>query len=154
MKRSFLPQIQKLTWMFIGAALFFGACNGSTTEESAAENSGSNPTNTAISENEPVESMVQFFDKTISGSTLTVVDFYAEWCGPCKRMAPFVKELKEENSNINVMQIDAEANADIAGRYNIEGYPTIIFFKDGQIVDRVLGFMDKTTLEEYVNRLK
>ncbi len=154
MKRSFLPQMHKLSWMFIGAALFLSACNGSTTEESATENTNTSSSNSAVSENEPVESMVQYFDRTISGNTLTVVDFYAEWCGPCKRMAPFVKELKDENSDINVMQIDAEANVDIAGRYRIEGYPTIIFFKDGQIVDRVLGYMDKSALEEYVNRLK
>ena len=107
-----------------------------------------------VSETEPVQSMSQYFDATIAENKLTVVDFYTTWCGPCKRMDPFVKQVKAENADINVLQVDAEAYMDISQRYNLEGYPTLIFFKGGQVVDRALGYMEKEGIMQLVNRLK
>jgi thioredoxin 1 len=106
------------------------------------------------SETEPAQSMAQFFDAKIAENKLTVVDFYTTWCGPCKRMEPFIKQVKAENSDINVLQVDAEAYMEISQRYNLEGYPTLIFFKGGQVVDRALGYMDKEGIMQFVNRLK
>lgn len=95
------------------------------------------------------------FDRVIAGNKLTMVDFYTTWCGPCKIMAPFVQQIKEENADIvNVVQVDAEAQLDIAGRYNIQGYPTLIFFKGGQIVFEALGGRGKADLLELVNKYK
>ena len=95
------------------------------------------------------------FDKTIKENKLTMVDFYTTWCGPCKRMAPSVLKVKSEMKDVvNVMQIDAEAQADIAGRYAIEAYPTLVFFKKGQVVGNVVGLQSYDQIVEFVNKLK
>lgn len=160
MKRSFLNLKSTFMWMVLGTTLFLGACNGTSTESENAgvgaetTQTGSEEATGMVSETEPVQSMSQYFDATIAENKLTVVDFYTTWCGPCKRMDPFVKEVKAENADINVLQVDAEAYMDISQRYNLEGYPTLIFFKGGQVVDRALGYMDKEGIMEFVNRLK
>lgn len=95
------------------------------------------------------------FMNIIAEEKLTMVDFYTTWCGPCKMMDPFVKEIKEENSDIvNVLQVDAEAQFDIASQYDIQGYPTVIFFKNGQLVHRAMGAMPKEELLRLVNQFK
>lgn len=160
MKRSFLNLKSTFMWMVLGTTLFLGACNGTSTESENAgvgaetTQTGSEEATGMVSETEPVQSMSQYFDATIAENKLTVVDFYTTWCGPCKRMDPFVKEVKAENADINVLQVDAEAYMDISQRYNLEGYPTLIFFKGGQVVDRALGYMDKEGIMQFVNRLK
>lgn len=160
MKRSFLNLKSTFMWMVLGTTLFLGACNGTSTESENAgvgaetTQTGSEEATGMVSETEPVQSMSQYFDATIAENKLTVVDFYTTWCGPCKRMDPFVKEVKSENADINVLQVDAEAYMDISQRYNLEGYPTLIFFKGGQVVDRALGYMEKDNIMQFVNRLK
>ncbi len=160
MKRSFLNLKSTFMWMVLGTTLFLGACNGTSTESENAgvgaetTQTGSEEATGMVSETETVQSMSQYFDATIAENKLTVVDFYTTWCGPCKRMDPFVKEVKAENADINVLQVDAEAYMDISQRYNLEGYPTLIFFKGGQVVDRALGYMDKEGIMQFVNRLK
>jgi thioredoxin 1 len=159
MKRSFLNLKSTFMWMVLGTTLFLGACNGTSSETEGAgvetENTPVNSEGTGmVSETEPVQSMSQYFDATIAENKLTVVDFYTTWCGPCKRMDPFVKQVKAENADINVLQVDAEAYMDISQRYNLEGYPTLIFFKGGQVVDRALGYMEKEGIMQFVNRLK
>ncbi len=95
------------------------------------------------------------FDKLIKGDKLTMVDFYTTWCGPCKRMAPSVVKVKTDMATVvNVLQIDAEAQMDISGRYNIEAYPTLVFFKKGQVVGNVIGLQSYEQIVEYVNKLK
>lgn len=101
MKRSFLNLKSTFMWMVLGTTLFLGACNGTSTE---SENAGvgaeatqtdSEEATGMVSETEPVQSMSQYFDATIAENKLTVVDFYTTWCGPCKRMDPFVRKLKQ-----------------------------------------------------------
>ena len=158
MKGSFLNLRSTFMWIVLGTTLVLGSCTGNTTEseEFVTENAITETANTEAmsSETEPAQSMAQFFDASIAENKLTVVDFYTTWCGPCKRMEPFIKQVKAENSDINVLQVDAEAYMEISQRYNLEGYPTLIFFKGGQVVDRALGYMDKEGIMQFVNRLK
>ena len=158
MKGSFLNLRSTFMWIVLGTTMVLGSCTGNTTEseEFVTENAITETANTEAmsSETEPAQSMAQFFDAKIAENKLTVVDFYTTWCGPCKRMEPFIKEVKAENSDINVLQVDAEAYMEISQRYNLEGYPTLIFFKGGQVVDRALGYMDKEGIMQFVNRLK
>jgi thioredoxin 1 len=158
MKGSFLNLRSTFMWIVLGTTMVLGSCTGNTTEseEFVTENAITETANTEAmsSETEPAQSMAQFFDAKIAENKLTVVDFYTTWCGPCKRMEPFIKQVKAENSDINVLQVDAEAYMEISQRYNLEGYPTLIFFKGGQVVDRALGYMDKEGIMQFVNRLK
>lgn len=158
MKGSFLNLRAIVMGMVLGTILVLGSCTGNTTEPESlgteSENTDTENTGAMSSETEPAQSMAQFFDASIAENKLTVVDFYTTWCGPCKRMEPFIKEVKAENSDINVLQVDAEAYMEISQRYNLEGYPTLIFFKGGQVVDRALGYMDKEGIMQFVNRLK
>jgi thioredoxin 1 len=95
------------------------------------------------------------FDAAIAGDKLVMVDFYTTWCGPCKKMAPFVQQVRETRSkDVVVLQVDAEAQATIADRYRLEGYPTVIFFKRGQVVGRVLGYQTYENLSGLVDRFK
>ncbi|MBL7811970.1 MAG: redoxin family protein [Bacteroidetes bacterium] len=87
------------------------------------------------------------FDKTIKGKKLVMVDFYTTWCGPCKRMAPFIARLKTEKADsVIVLSVDAEAQPEISGRYNLEGYPTVICFKNGSVLANIIGYQDYPNL--------
>ena len=98
---------------------------------------------------------IKDFDKLIAGNKLVMVDFYAVWCGPCKRMAPFVEQVKEEKKDVvTVLSIDAEAQPEISSRYNLEGYPTLIFFKKGQVIANAIGYHDKNQILELINKFK
>lgn len=158
MKGSFLNIRTIAMWLVLGTTVVLGSCTSNTAEPEAfvaeTENSESVNTEAKSNDTEPAQSMAQTFDASIAENKLTVVDFYTTWCGPCKRMEPFIKEVKAENADINVLQVDAEAYMEISQRYNLEGYPTLIFFKGGQVVDRALGYMDKEGIMQFVNRLK
>jgi thioredoxin 1 len=107
----------------------------------------------ASSHDEPITE--KSFDAAIGGSKLVMVDFYTTWCGPCKKMAPFVQQIRENRaSDVVVLKVDAEAQAGIADRYRLEGYPTVIFFKNGQVVGRVLGYQTYENLSGFVDRFK
>lgn len=95
------------------------------------------------------------FDATIAGNKLVMVDFYTTWCGPCKKMAPFVQQIRENRGkDVIVLKVDAEAQATIADRYRLEGYPTVMFFKNGQVIGRALGFQTYENLSGFVDRFK
>ena len=70
----------------------------------------------------------------------TVVDFYANWCGPCKAVGPVIDSLSQEYSGrVNFAKIDTDANQSLAARYDIESIPTVMIFREGRIVDRIVG---------------
>jgi len=83
----------------------------------------------------------------ITASGAVMVDFYADWCGPCKMMAPIVDEAAAAyEGRITFAKLNTDDNQGVAAANKILGIPTLLFFKDGQIVDRVTGAIDKTTL--------
>lgn len=89
------------------------------------------------------------FDELLASSPLLVVDFGAEWCGPCRALAPVIEELAEEyKDRITVATCDIEENNDIAVRYSIRNIPTILFFRNREVVDRHVGNIPRATLEE------
>src|SRR5829696_6262141 len=89
------------------------------------------------------------FDRTITGSSVpVVVDFYADWCGPCKAMAPTLDEFAAKMAGqVLVLKLDTEANPATAARFGIRGIPTLIAFEAGKEKRRHVGLADMTTLE-------
>lgn len=92
------------------------------------------------------------FDSTIA-TGVTLVDMYADWCGPCQALAPIVEELSNKyNWKANITKLDVDASGDIAQRYRVMSIPTILFFKDGQMVGKTVGLQPKENLENELNK--
>ena len=81
---------------------------------------------------------------------LVLVDFYADWCGPCKALAPILEELED----ISVLKINTEEHTDLAVSFGVMSIPTLILFKDGEQVGKNVGFMSKEELESWIKSLK
>ena len=92
------------------------------------------------------------FDQEVLKSTEPVlVDFFAEWCGPCKAMAPALEQVAEEMAGkIKVVKLDVDQNPTVTGKYGIRAMPTLILFKDGQPVATKVGSLPKSQLKEWL----
>jgi thioredoxin 2 len=100
----------------------------------------------------PVELGSANFDAFIARNDLpVVVDFWAEWCGPCKMMAPvFAQAAREQRLQLRLAKLDTEASPDVAGRYGIRSIPTLIMFRNGQEIDRAVGALDAARLRAWL----
>ncbi len=102
-----------------------------------------------------VELTTANWDKEVTESKgIVVVDFWAVWCGPCRIIAPSIEELaKEYAGKVKIGKLNTDENPDVAGRFKIMGIPTIIFFKDGQKADQVVGAVPKQQLKTKIDGL-
>lgn len=79
---------------------------------------------------------------------VAVVDFWAEWCGPCRMIAPILDQLASEyQGKVKVAKLDVDANARTATRFNVRSIPMLLFFKNGQVVDQIVGAQPKASIE-------
>lgn len=94
------------------------------------------------------------FDELLNASEPLVVDFWAEWCGPCKMIAPVVEELANSYAGkVNIGKMDVDENNEISSRYGIRNIPTVLFFKNGQLVDKQVGATQKSALAQKIEAL-
>ncbi|WP_413200321.1 thioredoxin [Nostoc piscinale] len=95
------------------------------------------------------------FEEMLSGSDVPVlVDFYAEWCGPCKMMGPILEQVNAQlNGRIRVVKIDTEKYTELASQYRIEALPTLMLFKQGQPVDKIEGVLQAPQLVKHLQTL-
>lgn len=95
------------------------------------------------------------FSEIIKGETPTLVDFFAEWCGPCKMMKPILEDLKSNmGENVKILKIDVDQNPQIASVFQIQSVPTMILFKNGNIVWRQSGVVPAPQLQSIIEGIK
>ncbi len=102
----------------------------------------------------PVEVSEKSFDQQVlKADSPVLVDFWAPWCGPCRRVAPIVEELAEEYAGkVDFTKVNTDENPSIASRYSVFSIPTLILFKDGQPVDQIVGFKPKSELKKHIDK--
>jgi thioredoxin 1 len=92
------------------------------------------------------------FDSTIA-SGVTLVDFYADWCGPCQVLLPVIDEMaKTYEGRANICKVDVDMSGDIASKFGIMGIPTLLVFKEGQLVEKMVGLQSREALVDVVEK--
>ena len=96
----------------------------------------------------------EFQTEVLDSKELVLVDFFATWCGPCKMMAPVIDQLAEEmDGKAKIFKIDVDEARDLAAKYRIMSVPTLMFFKNGEVVDQIMGAVPKDRLVDKINAL-
>lgn len=91
------------------------------------------------------------FDKIINSGTV-LVDFYAEWCGPCKMISPILENISNERSDIKVVKVNVDNSNELAQKYGVMSIPTLILFKDGKEINKNIGFLSKDEIIDFINK--
>jgi thioredoxin 1 len=94
------------------------------------------------------------FDEVLSKTEISVVDFWAPWCGPCKILGPIIEQLSNENKGITIGKVNVDENSIKAAGFGIRGIPTTIFFKNGKETDRMVGMHSKAEFQAKIDSLK
>src|SRR5690625_4300635 len=109
-----------------------------------------------MTEEELIMAILDVTDKDFAEETaegLVLADFWAPWCGPCKMIAPVLEEVDAElGDKVKIAKIDVDENQETAGKYSVMSIPTLLVFKDGEVVDQVVGFQPKEALVDLLNK--
>ncbi len=93
------------------------------------------------------------FDETVlRASGPVLVDFYADWCGPCRALAPTLEQLARENPSAKIVKVNVDHSPNLAARYGVSGIPNLVLFRDGQVADQVVGLTSKSRLQSMLTR--
>ncbi len=93
-----------------------------------------------------------FHSEVIDHKGKVLVDFWAPWCGPCQMLGPIIEEISQEVKDAKVVKLNVDESQEVAAKYNIISIPTVILFKDGQIVDTLIGFRQKQEYLDAINK--
>ena len=94
----------------------------------------------------------QNFDE-ITSKGVVLIDFFANWCGPCKMLAPVLEDVAAQMPDVTFAKVDVDQEPGLAGKYGIQAIPNLIIFKDGKAVDQITGFVGKDVLVDKLNKL-
>ena len=94
------------------------------------------------------------FERTITDNDIVLVDFWADWCGPCKRFAPIYEKASEEHPDITFAKLDTDANQELSGQLGIEGIPTLMAFREGVLVFNQAGALPGPALKQVIDAVK
>lgn len=92
-----------------------------------------------------------FISKVLEEEGLVIVDFSARWCGPCRMLSPVLEKISKENEGVKITKIDIDESPVVSTRYNIQSIPKLLFFKGGEIVDEIVGFVPKDIISIVIN---
>ena len=92
-----------------------------------------------------------FEEEVLKSDKPVVIDFWAEWCGPCRMIAPIIEELASEyDGKVKVGKLDVDSNQDTSVKYGVRSIPTVLFMNNGEVVDKIIGAVPKTMFEEKI----
>lgn len=94
-----------------------------------------------------------FQQEVLNYDGVVLVDFYADWCGPCKAVAPIIQELAEQMKDVKFVEIDVDANQELAGKYSVFSIPTFLIFKKGEVKGQFVGAHSKEGFEEELQKV-
>lgn len=94
----------------------------------------------------------EFAEKVINSPNTVVVDFFADWCGPCKMLSPVLEKLDAMNPDVDFYKVNIDENPSLADEFEIRSIPNVVIFKNGQAADRSIGFVSEQHLQEIINR--
>ena len=94
------------------------------------------------------------FEECLNAGKPMVLDFWAEWCGPCRMVAPIIDELAQEyEGRVTIGKMDVDNNDDVVGQFGIRNIPTVLFFKNGEVVDKIVGATSKDKIVQKIDAL-
>jgi len=93
------------------------------------------------------------FDEFINGNEIAVVDCWAAWCGPCRMLSPIIEELSKENDKVAFGKLNVDENRATPMKFGIMSIPTLLYFKDGQLVDKSIGALPKAAIETRLDKI-
>lgn len=99
--------------------------------------------------------MINLTDDTFDGEIAkgtTLVDFWAEWCGPCRALAPVLDELSKEMPGVKIAKMNVDESSKVPAKFNVQSIPTMILFKDGQKVGQIVGLIPKNKIKEFIEK--
>jgi len=136
-----------------------GAANSAAVNNSVVLNETNNTTNnesnleeetikeSEISDNDVIDVNTNNFEvEVINSDKKVLIDFYADWCGPCKRLSPIVDKVAKENKDIKVVRIDVDNNKELANRYNVSSIPTLVVIENGKEINRSVGLIPEDSI--------